>query len=69
MCEVYIQCQSYQGIHMVDGMAIVERHLQTGAGFTKPPLERTSFSKGRPFFTLNFSFRKSPLTLLTKDLP
>ena len=45
-----------------------------GAGFTKPSLERTYFSKGRSFFffgkaTLKLSFTKAPLTLLTKGLP
>ena len=50
-----------------------DRH-SPGAGFTKPPLERTSFSKGRSFLFLceghlKIQFHKAPLTLLTKGLP
>ena len=41
----------------------------SGAGFTKPPLERTSFNKGRLFFCLwqghlKTQFHKALLTLL-----
>ena len=52
----------------------ISRPKESGASFTKPPLERTSFSKRRSFFSfgkaiLNFSFTKPLLTLLTEGLP
>ena len=55
-----------KGGSIIDFMKVIATlNLSTGAGFTKTPLERTSFSKGRSFYsfgkaTLKFSFTKLP---------
>ena len=43
--------------------------LNPGASFTKPPLERISFRKGRYFFPLGRPLKKPTLSLLFRGLP